>query len=138
EIVLRATTPFARVAARAFTSQSAGVLVVEYEDETEEDLTRRIDLERWGTRSLLHWYQRLRRTIPLSLTESSAGIDDSHIWIEQRLRDLTFAVAARLDGPAQPRLLNRRAAAFESAPARRFAATLFLAVLNSEEADDPL
>ncbi|HEY3082983.1 MAG TPA: glycoside hydrolase N-terminal domain-containing protein [Chloroflexota bacterium] len=137
-VELRSETPFARAAAELFASQAAGVLVVRYRDATEEALPRRLELARWGTRSLLHGFSRVKRDVPLSLTGTAAGADGTHLWIEQPLRALRFAVAARLDGPAAPRVLHRRAAAFESAPTTAFEGTLYLAVVTSEEAPDPL
>ncbi|MCC7354244.1 MAG: glycoside hydrolase N-terminal domain-containing protein, partial [Anaerolineae bacterium] len=138
EVEIRAASPFAKMSAEVFVSKSAGVLVVHYQDWTEEKLPRRIELSRWGTRSLPHWYQKVLRAVPLSLTATQAGCDAEHVWIRQPLRDMHFAVVARLDGPARPHRLHNRAAAFVSEPATEFEGTVCVAVVNSEEADDPL
>jgi hypothetical protein len=134
----RATTPFDAVDAQAFASEAAQVLVVRYRDQTEEPLPRRIEAARWGTRSLLHWYRRIRRDDPLALQGTEVGVAGRQLWITQRLRQLHFAVAVGVDGPAAPRRLHRRAGVFESEPVTAFAATIYVAVVTSEEADDPL
>lgn len=137
-VEIRAQSPFASMDAEIFASEAAGVLVVRYRDWTEEALPRRLELARWGTRSLLHWYRRIRRDVPLSLTGTEAGYEGNHLWITQRLRALDFALVARLDGSVTARRLHRRAGVFESEAAREFEATLYLAVINGEEASDPL
>lgn len=134
----KAETPFSAVGTEVFVSQQAGVLVVRYWDETDEALTRRIEVARWGTRSLLHWYRKMRRTVPLSLTGTQTGVDEEHVWIEQPLRAQHFAVAARMDGPVHTRRLHQRAGVFESDAVQAFEGVLYLAVVTSEEADDPL
>jgi alpha-L-fucosidase 2 len=138
QVDFRAKTPFSAVRSEVLVSEGAGVLVVRYWDETEEPLPRRFEVARWGTRSLLHWYRKIRRVVPLSLTGTQAGVDGEHVWIEQRLRDLRFAVAARMDGAVHPRRLHRRAGVFESDPVEGFEGALYVAVVTSEEADDPL
>jgi hypothetical protein len=138
EVECRATAPFGAIDARAFASRDAQVLVVRYRDRTDEPLPRRIEAARWGTRSLLHWYRRIRRDDALALQGTEVGLADQRLWITQRLRQLHFAVAVGVDGPAAPRRLHRRAGVFESAPVTAFAATIYVAVVTSEEADDPL
>jgi alpha-L-fucosidase 2 len=137
-IDLRAATPFSAITAQAFISEAAQVLVVRYQDQTEEPLPRRIEAARWGTRSLLHWYRRIRRHDPLPLQGTDVGADERHLWITQQLRQLHFAVAVLVAGPATPQRLHQRAGAFISAPVTDFAATVYVAVVTSEEADDPL
>src|SRR5919198_2611663 len=99
-VELRAEAPFGRASAEVLASSAFGVLVVRYRDETEEEVPRRIGLERWGTRSLLHWYRHVKRDVPLSLRGSRCGTDGQHLWIEQELRALRFAVVLRLAEPA--------------------------------------
>jgi alpha-L-fucosidase 2 len=139
QVDFRSTTLFSRILAEAFVSKPAGCLVVRYRDETEEPVARRFELSRWGTRSLVHWYSHYLRGIPfpLSLTGTETGTDGQHLWINQPLRKLHFSVVARLDGPVVPRRLHRRAGVFESKPTTDFDGTLYLAVVNSEEAADP-
>jgi hypothetical protein len=140
QVDIHSATPFSRVHAEALISEAAKVMVVHYRDETEEAVPRRFELARWGTRSMLHWYQHIQRSAleNISLTGTQAGVDGQHLWITQQLRDLHFAVVARLDGPAVPRRIHRRAAVFESEPIRAFEGTLYLSVVNSEEAEAPL
>lgn len=138
QVDIQSATPFASVSTEAFASEAAGVLVLRYRDWTEEALPRRVELARWGTRSLLHWYRRLRRDDPLTLRATEAGTDGEHLWITQQLREMHFAMAACLDGPARPRRLHRRVGVFESDPVMNFEGTIYLAVVTSEEADDPL
>lgn len=140
QVDVRSATPFSKVFAEAFVSERAGCLVVRYRDETEEAVPRRFELARWGTRSLLHWYSHYQRhaPLPLSLTGTESGSDGVHVWIDQPLRELHFAVVARVDGPASPRRLHRRSGVFESEPVTAFEGTLYLAVVTSEEAEDPL
>src|SRR5262249_29744558 len=58
----------------------------------------------------------------------------------QDLRELRFAVAATwvTDSSLRARVLHRRACCVESEQATEFAITLYLAVVTSEEAGDPL
>ncbi len=138
EVDIRSVTPFARAKTEILASEDAGVLVVHYEDETEEALPRRIELARWGSRSFPHWYNKVKREITRPLQGTDCGSDGRHVWITQQLRALHFAVVALVDGPAAPRRLHSRAGVFESPPVTSFAATVYLAVVNSEEAGDPL
>ena len=134
----QAHTPFSNIAAETLISQAAKVLVVHYQDETEEALPRLIELSRWGTRGLLHWYSVIKRDVPLSLLGTQAGADDEHVWINQPLRQMSFVIAARVKGPVSTRLLHRRAGIFESEPVRQFKAEIYVAVAHSEETNDPL
>jgi hypothetical protein len=63
QVEWQATTPFSKITAETFISQAAKVLVVHYQDETEEALPRLIELARWGTRGLLHWYSVIKRDV---------------------------------------------------------------------------
>lgn len=140
QIDIRSATPFSRIHAEALISEAARVLVVRYRDETEEAVPRRIELSRWGTRCMLHWYQHIQRSAleNLSLTGTQAGTDGTHLWITQKLRGLHFAVAVRVDGAASPHRLHKRGGVFESEPVKTFEGTVYLTVVNSEEAEDPL
>ncbi len=138
EVEIRAATPFAEMAAEIFVSKAAGVLVVHYHDWTEEKLPRRIELNRWGSRAFPHWYNKIKRDVPLSLTATQVGCDATHFWICQPLRGMHFAVVARLDGPARPRRVHNQATVCESEPMQEFEGTVYVAAVNSEEANDPL
>ncbi|MBX3000058.1 MAG: hypothetical protein KF893_16170 [Caldilineaceae bacterium] len=137
-VTIHARSPFGGLDAEIFASESAGVLVVHYRDWTEDKLPRRMELARWGSRSFLHWYRRIRREVPISLTGTQAGHEGNHLWITQQLRALDFALVARLDGPATPCRLHRRAGLFESEATDEFTGTLYVAVVHSEQEQDPL
>lgn len=138
EVVLHAQTPFAEVFAEIFATAAEGVLVIRYRDATEDNMPRRIELSRWGSRSLLHWYRKLRRTVAQPLAGTESGTDGRRAWITQELRRLQFAVAIQCDGPVQSRRLQRRSVVLESGPTKTFEGTIYLAVVNSEEAENPL
>ena len=138
EVAIKSVTPFATTTAEILASQNAGVLVVHYEDVTEEAAPRRIELAHWGSRSFPHWYTKVKREIIPSLQGTACGCDGRHLWITQKLRAMHFAMVALVDGPAAPRRLHSRSGIFESAAVLSFAATVYLAVVNSEEAGDPL
>jgi hypothetical protein len=111
---LRAATPFASASLEAFASD-AGVLVLRYRDTTEEPVARTIALERWGTRSFIHWYRKIRRDVPLSLlaTETETARNTARAFGED-------AHAFNLAGVAEARLglgadLVARLAAWPSA-----------------------
>lgn len=138
QVDVRAATPFARLSATIFVSEAAGVLVVRYQDQTDDALARRIEFSRWGSRSLPHWYRKIRREDGRALKGATSGARGMCVWLTQELRNLHFALAARFVGPVQAQPVHPRAAGFTSEPTTTFAGTLYLAVVTSEETDDPL
>ena len=134
-----AAGPLGTVRCRAFVAREPAVLALRYEDELAEPVTRRVVLARWGSRVFEHWYRFVRRDSHLGLGATRAGCDGDEAWIEQDTRSLHFAMAAKLVGPGvSAQLLNSREVAYLLDTGPRCAFDLWLSVVTSEEADDPL
>ena len=136
---LRAVTPFSMLEIETWTNRDPVCLVVSYRDALEEPLPRRIALERWGSRVFAHWYRTIVRDPRLGLGGTASGADGAHIWIVQQTRSHRFAVAAALDGiDATPAREHHRAARFTTEPLKEAEFRLYVSVVSSEDANDPL
>jgi len=134
------SSPLGKLKATSWVSESPAVVVVDYDEAASEPVAREIALERWGSRRLFHWYSQYDpRQTSVGLDGTRAGADQDHIWIEQKLRAVSFAVAARLVGTEhQTGVRSRHAAAITSAPSRRFVGQLYVSIVTSEENPEPL
>lgn len=136
----RATTPFAEVAASAYASAAHSVLALRCEMRAAEAYPVRLELERWGSRTFAHWYSQVLREPRRGLDGTRADVERNRIVIRQKLRTLSFVVAAELvaEGKASTaRRLHSRAAAYELAPSAKTAFTLYLTAVTSENDPDP-
>ena len=67
QVSLQARTPFSSVKVNSFVSKANRCLVVNYEDELEEELPRKVILQRWGSRVFSHWYSQIMRDPSIGL-----------------------------------------------------------------------
>ncbi len=135
----RAAGPLGKVRCKAFVAESPAVVAVHYEDELNEGTDRRVVLSRWGSRIFDHWYRFIRRDSHLGPEGTAAGGEDCEVWIEQTTRSLRFAMAARLAGPpAKADRFNQREAGWILNPGKSCKFDIYISVVTSEEADDPL
>jgi alpha-L-fucosidase 2 len=135
----RAAGPLGKVRCKAFVAESPAVVAVHYEDELSESSDRRVVLSRWGSRMFEHWYRFIRRQFLLGPEGTAAGGQDCEVWIEQPTRSLRFAMAARLAGPAAKACrFNQREAGWTLNPGKSCAFDIYISVVTSEEAPDPL
>lgn len=138
---LRAETAFAQVTARSYVSAAHRVLVVRCEAEGAEALAPEVKLERWGSRTFAHWYSQVNRDAANGLDGTTTRVERARMVIEQKLRTMTFVVAAAVapdQGTAEPRRRHSRAATMEMAPSKKSGFTVYVAVVTSENEVDPL
>ncbi len=138
---LRATTPFARAVTSAYISAEHHALVVHCEFERPEAAAPQIQLERWGSRTFAHWYSQVNRDAGQGLGGTETSVERGRIVIRQKLRTLSFALAAQVvpdRGTVAPRRLHSRAAAVELPPELRTGFTVYVTAVTSENHPDPV
>jgi hypothetical protein len=138
---LRATTPFAKVAVSSYVSGDPAVLLVRCETSSAEAYSPRIRLERWGSRAFGHWYSLVVRDPSRGLEGTETTIEQNRIVIQQKLRTLSFVVAAQVVPDAQgapPQRLHNRAGAVNLPAAKQSGFTIFVTVVTSENSPNPL
>ena len=134
-----ATGPLGEVRCRSFVAADPSVMVVHYEDNLNEAVDRRIILSRWGSRVFENWFYSIRRDFLLGNEGTISGCEGDETWIEQSTRSLKFAMAAKLVGPdVEAQQLNSREAGYVLNTGKSCSFKIFLSVVTSEEADDPL
>ena len=134
-----AAGPLGEIHCRAFIAADPSVMVVHYEDDLSEAVDRRVILSRWGSRVFEHWYKFIRRDSLFGSGGTMSGCEGDEVWIEQSTRSLKFAIAAKLVGPGiEAQRLNSREAGYLLNTGKKCSFELFLSVVTSEEADDPL
>ena len=137
---LHATTPFAKVAATSYVSADPAVLVVRCETSGAEAFSPRVRLERWGSRVFAHWYSQVVRDASRGLEGTETTLEQNRIVIEQKLRTLSFVMAAQVvqDGQeSSPQRLHNRAGAVNLPAAKHSAFTIFVTVVTSENNPNP-
>ncbi|MCI0721754.1 MAG: hypothetical protein L0338_22705 [Acidobacteria bacterium] len=129
-----------KLKANCFIAKQPGVLVIDYEERGQEAVSREIELERWGSRRLFHWYSQYDpKATGTGLEGTRAGSDNDYIWIEQRLRGIRFAVVSRwVGGGYRTRVDSRHRAVLKTEASQNLKGQLYVAVVTSEEARDPL
>lgn len=136
---LRAATPFSTVEIETWVSRTPACLIVRYQDELEDPSPRHVGLERWGSRVFAHWYRTIVRDAERGLAGTASGSDGRHVWIVQKTRSHTFAVAATVAGiGVAAHAEHRRCATFTTESVRSAEFQVYLSIVSSEEADDPL
>jgi len=93
---LRAETPFAKAAISSYVSAMDQVLVVRGETGGVEGYPRQIELERWGSRTFGHWYSYVVRDPARGLGGTETTVEKDRIVIHQKLRTLSFVLAAQV------------------------------------------
>ncbi|MFC1739633.1 glycoside hydrolase N-terminal domain-containing protein [Planctomycetota bacterium] len=131
--------PLGKVNCSAFVAKNPKVLVINYEDELSESTTRNVKLARWGTKAFEHWYAMVKRSDYLGPEGTKTGARNDEIWIIQPMRTLEFAMVCKIvvDNPAT-KIYHSRQVGFEVSSGRKCSFTLYLSVVTSEEAKDPL
>ena len=139
-VEIASASPISKVRAVAWVSKEPAVMGIQYEETAREPVTHEIQLSRWGSRRLFHWYRQYDPTATSTgLDGTEAGADQDSIWIEQKLRAMSFAVAARFVGTRyRTQILDRHSAVMTTEHARDLRGTLYLAVVTSEEDPFPL
>jgi hypothetical protein len=139
---LDAQTPFGSAAASSYISSGHRVLVLNVQTNAPEPVPASVTLERWGSRTFAHWYSQVNRDPALGLDGTRTDVQRSRIVIEQKLRTMTFVVAAQVVADAgvaaAPRRLHSRAGTVDLAPATSRAFTVYVTVVTSENHADPL
>ena len=136
----KANGPLGNIQCQAFIADGdLPVMVVHYEDALSEPVERRVKLARWGSRVFEHWYQFFRRDFHLGNEGTKTGYEGDETWIEQSTRSLRFVMAMKLVGPeVNARQFNSRETGYLLNTGKRCSFDLYLSVVTSEEADDPL
>ncbi len=135
----QAEGPLGRACCRAFVAADPPVMVIRYEDELAEPVARRVTLARWGSRVFEHWYRYIRREFHLGPEGTNAECEGDEAWIQQPTRSLDFAMACKLVGPrVEAQLFNSREAGYVLESSDSCAFDVFISVVTSEEAEDPL
>jgi hypothetical protein len=134
-----ARAPMCATQVRTYVGRDPDVLIVDYEEIADEAVEREIVLSRWGSRRLHHWYMQLNRDTSVGLDGTIVGCDAERVWVEQQLRTLSFAVAARFVGASvQTDCPNSHTVRIVTGRAQELKGQLYLAVVTSEEHHDPL
>lgn len=137
EATLQAATPFAAAAVSCYASAEHRVLVARCEMDAREAYAPGVTVERWGSRVFTRWYSRVNRDASRGLEGTATAIERGRVVIRQKLRTLSFVVAAQLLPSGTPRALHSRGGRMEVAAARRHAFTVLLTVVTSENDPDP-
>jgi hypothetical protein len=140
QVIVDSESPLGSVKASAWGCAEPAVLVLNYDERTSQPVSREIELSRWGSRRFTHWY---RQYVPTAtdtgLKGTRAGADRDHIWIEQQLREVSFAVVARFVGsPFKTAVRNPHLAVITTEQTPRMQGQVYLAVVTSEESASPL
>jgi hypothetical protein len=137
---VNAASAFGRVQAATWVSLKPAVLVIDYDEAAEQPVSREIVLERFGSRRLFHWYSQYDpKQTGTGLDGTAAGAAEGHIWIEQKLRSVSFAVAARFRGAAyRTEIDSRHTVRMVTERAARLRGQVLLAMVTSEEDPEPL
>ena len=131
--------PLGKVNCSSFIAHDPEVMVVNYEDQLSEPTTRNVKLARWGTRAFEHWYSMIKRSDHLGPEGTKSGAKNDEVWIIQPMRTLEFAMVCKIvaDNP-DTKVYNSHEAGFQIDSGTKCSFTLYLSVVTSEEADDPL
>lgn len=142
QVTIRTDTPFLRADIATHVDANRNVWVlhcrVEGRGELIEGAAARLGLERWGSRTFPGWYGGFSRDPRHGLGCAEVECRDGDLVLTESLADMGFAVACRVVG-SDPALhvvsKHRGEATLPRQPAQEF--TIFVAVVNSEEAADP-
>ena len=134
-----AKSPLGKLTCNSFIARNPKVMVVNYSDNLSEPTTRKIKLARWGTRGFEHWYATIKRDNLMGPMGTKSGSSKDEIWIEQSTRSLHFAMVCKIvTKNSISKLYHTREAGFELDAEKECSFSLYLSVVTSEEASDPL
>ncbi|MFH1741291.1 MAG: glycoside hydrolase family 95-like protein [bacterium] len=137
-------TPFMKLVIDSCVQVNRNVILITCRSEALGDLAEngaqvRVALERWGSRAFPGWYSRFSHDPQQGLGTARAGISDRDITLEESLGDLEFAIACRVIGAeTTSRLVSRRRAELDLPPKPRQTFSLLVAVVTTNESDEPL
>ena len=133
-------SPLGKVQAAAWGSAEAEVLVVNYNEQAAQTVSREIELSRWGSRRFFHWYSQYDAgATGTGLDGTQAGADQEHVWIEQKLREISFAVVARfVEADFKTEVRNSHVAVIVTERAAQLRGQVYVAIVTSEEDASPL
>jgi alpha-L-fucosidase 2 len=131
--------PNGDVQCRSFIARDPSVMIIYYKDDLNEPVDRKVMLGRWGSRVFEHWYRYVRRDFYFGTGNTESGCEGNEAWIEQSTRSLKFAMAAKLVGVnVEAQRMNSHEAGFIINTGKNSAFNIYISVVTSEEADDPL
>ena len=139
-VLLDSTSPFSKVKTETFVDYASRCLVVDYEDQTEEQVPRVVSISRWGSRIFARWYVKILREPQRGLEGTEVQLQGDVAVIKQQTRSLKFAVACRVltESEGAWQRCNSRELAFRVAPTRKCHLKVLVSVATSEEAEDPV
>jgi alpha-L-fucosidase 2 len=139
---LRAESPFGSAEINAYVSRPHNVLVLRTETQMKEPVGQQVTLERFGSRTFGHWYSQVNRDPSLGLSGTVTEIQNGRIILRQQFKTLHFVVAMALvvENQKTPDLKREhsRSARYTLEPSQKTQYTLYLSVVTSENASDPL
>ncbi|MEA4824559.1 MAG: hypothetical protein VB111_10670 [Clostridiaceae bacterium] len=137
-VELYAKTPFSEWTVTAYGSHDDHVVGFHVDTKTAFPVERTISLTKWGSRTLPHYYEHLLRdaTVRLSGTESFAQGDCGYIRVKLSQEEYVIAAAVTKNG-GEWHVQHPHEVAFTAPAAEAASFDVFLAIVTSEEADDP-
>jgi len=139
EASFHSQTPFSETDIWGIISEVQKVGVLKYKDQLEEEVSRRVNLARWGSRIFAHWYKQVKRDPRCGLEGTQSGHDDLHLWIHQKLREMEFVVMARVVGiEGHIERDHSRSVNFVTSCSKAADLVVYYTVVTSEESSDPL
>jgi hypothetical protein len=137
--ICHASTPFADVKCRAWVSREKQVGVIDLLVQTQDAVGWRLNLSRWGSRAFGHWYEQIKRDPSLGLEGTQTGRDGTIFWVRQKLRQMEFVLAVRVQGvEGSITCEHSRSVSFRTIVDTNFHASIYYTVVTSEESADPL
>jgi hypothetical protein len=139
QTLCRSSAPFADVECQAWVSREAQVGVIRCCGKTDEPLSWRINLSRWGSRTFGHWYAQIKTDPSLGLQGTSSGSNGKTLWIQQKLREMDFVLAVRVEGASGVAASEHsRSVSWRTEAGTELDVIAYYTVVTSEEAADPL
>lgn len=139
EVSLNAETPFSRVRMKTWMNSDPSCLIIQWSDDLDEAIPRKITLERWGSRVFAHWYRTIVRDPSRGLGGTEASVHGDVIILRHSSRSHDFVVAAKVAGvPSVARAAHRHAAVVDVGAVRSAEFTVLLTIASSETTGDPL
>jgi len=138
ETTVKGNAPFCKVRAESFVHATDHVLAVHYRDTTKESLTRKISLNRWGTRCLGHWYAVISDDTRKGLDGTNVNYRGNFAWITHKTRSLEFVTMATVVGvPVKGKKPHSREVILETPKSKSVDFHVYLTVATTEETSNP-
>lgn len=88
---LEAASPFGKIGLKTFVDHKSGILFYKLTSDLNENVPIDITVERFGSRSFSHWFNKINRDASIGLSGTEAFSDNKRIYITQKLSGGTFA-----------------------------------------------